>query len=268
MYQTDLPTTSSFPNLASRCHLRNALQKGEKALGMWQTLPGTALIRTVLTAVPGEFSWVLIDAEHGQITDKDYYELNNTITSCGSSPIIRIPAGESWMIKRALDAGAHGVMTPMCHNAKIARDVVSYSKFAPVGTRGCGSPFRHHIFGCAEGEYEAGCNDHLLTVLQIESQEGHDNVEEIAAVPGVDVVFIGPFDLAKSMDVPFGGEKHEAAIARILKATKDAGKVASIFCMSGEQGKKRIAQGFDMVSISVDTDALTFEFQRQVAAAK
>ncbi|GAA6042938.1 hypothetical protein JCM8097_000006 [Rhodosporidiobolus ruineniae] len=248
------------------CHLKNDLKAGKKALGYWLTMPGTALACTILTAVPGGLSWALIDAEHGQITDKDYYELNNTITSCGVSPIIHIPSGEAWLIKRALDSGAHGIMVPMVHNAQTARNVVSYSKFAPVGTRGCGSPFTHQIFGVVENDYEVTCNDHLLNILQIESQEGLDNVEEIVAVPGVDVIFVGPFDLAKSMDVPFGSDKHEAAIARILKATKDAGKIASIFCMSGEKGKARIDQGFDMVSISMDTDTLIFEFQRQIAA--
>ncbi|GAA5874317.1 hypothetical protein JCM8547_007561 [Rhodosporidiobolus lusitaniae] len=252
--------------MQAQCHLKNALAAKERSVGFWLTLPGTALARTIATA--GKFQWALVDAEHGQITDKDYYELNNTLTSCGVSPIIRIPSSEAWLIKRALDSGAHGIMVPMVHNVEIAKRVVSNSKFAPVGTRGCGSPFTHQIFGVVENEYEVTCNYHLLNILQIESQEGLDNVEEIAKVPGADVIFVGPFDLAKSMDVEFGSEKHEAAIARILKATKDAGKIASIFCMSGEKGRARLDQGFDMVSISMDTDALIFEFQRQLEAVR
>ncbi|GAA5915160.1 hypothetical protein JCM6882_001125 [Rhodosporidiobolus microsporus] len=254
--------------MESRCHLKNALARKEPGIGSWLTLPGTALARTIATAQPGALNWMLVDAEHGQITDKDYYELCNTITSCGVSPIIRIPSSEAWMIKRALDSGAHGIMVPMVHNVEIAKRVVSNSKFAPQGTRGCGSPFTHQIFGVLENDYEVTCNDHLLNILQIESQEGLDNVEEIAKVPGADILFVGPFDLAKSMDVPFGSDEHEAAIARILKATHAAGKPASIFCMSGEKARARLAQGFDMVSISMDTDALIFEFQRQIAAVQ
>jgi 4-hydroxy-2-oxoheptanedioate aldolase len=72
-----------------------------------------------------------------------------------------------------------------------AKKIVSMSKFAPVGTRGCGSPFTHHIFGVTEGEYEVQCNDHLLVIVQIESKSGVENVEEIAAVAGVDVLFVG-----------------------------------------------------------------------------
>ncbi|BGP36176.1 hypothetical protein JCM10449v2_000074 [Rhodotorula kratochvilovae] len=249
-----------------RTFLRNALNKREAGIGMWLTMPGTALARTV-AQVPG-FNWFLVDAEHGQITDKDYFELNNAITSHGISPIIRIPYAEGWLIKRALDSGAHGIMVPMVHTAEIAKSVVSLSKYAPQGTRGCGSPFTHYIFGVEESEYENNCNDNLLTILQIESQQGLENIEEIAAVPGVDIIFVGPFDLAKSMDVQFGGDAHQAAIAKILKATKAAGKFASIFCMTGEQGRQRLNEGFDMVSIAMDTDSLMREFGRQMAAVK
>lgn len=84
-------------------------------------------------------------------------------------------------------------MVPMCHNAEIAKEVVALSKFAPQGKRGCGSPFTHHVFGVEEGEYEATCNDNLLTIVQIESQEGLDNVEAIAAVPGVGASSVSSF---------------------------------------------------------------------------
>lgn len=104
------------------------------------------------------------------------------------------------------------------------------SKFAPHGIRGCGSPFTHQIFNVEEGTYEAECNDNLLVIVQIESRAGADNVEEIAAVAGVDVLFVGPFDLAKSMNIEFGGSEHEDAIAKTLKACKDNGKKAAIFC--------------------------------------
>ncbi|GAA6006872.1 hypothetical protein JCM10207_009119 [Rhodosporidiobolus poonsookiae] len=250
----------------SRTYLRNALNKKEPGIGYWLTTPSSAIARTI-SLVPG-FNWALIDAEHGQITDKDYYDLTNAITASGVSPIIRVPAGDAWLIKRALDSGAHGVMIPMCHTAEQAKKLVSSCKYAPEGTRGCGSPFTQHIFGVSEADYENTCNANLLTIVQIESQQGLDNVEEIAKVPGVDVLFVGPFDLAKSMGIEFGCEAHEQAIARILKATKDAGKVASIFCMSGEKARKRLDQGFDKVSIAMDTDSLIFEFTRQMAAVR
>lgn len=146
--------------------------------------------------------------------------------------------------------------------------MVDKSKFAPRGTRGCGSPFTHQIFGVKEGEYEVTCDDHLLNIVQIESTEGVKNVEEIAQVDGIDILFVGPFDLAKSMDVEFGGKEHNDAVAKVLKATHAAGKKAAIFCVSGEKAKQRLEQGFDMVSIVTDTDAIIWEVTRQLEVVR
>lgn len=74
------------------------------------------MAKTILRPSRGQFSWVLIDAEHGLINDTHYYELVNAVASEGASPIIRVPWGEEWMLKRALDAGAQGIVTPMCHS--------------------------------------------------------------------------------------------------------------------------------------------------------
>ncbi|RXK37493.1 2,4-dihydroxyhept-2-ene-1,7-dioic acid aldolase [Tremella mesenterica] len=245
-------------------YLRNKLAKGEKALGFWLTFPSTGLARTILAT--GGLSWTLLDAEHGQITDKDYFDLCNAVVASKASPIIRIPFDVEWMIKRALDAGAHGVMTPLCHTADDARRIVKYSKYPPTGTRGFGPMFSPHSFGLTtEGAYAAGADKGLLVIVQIESVPGVENVEEIAKVDGVDVIFIGPFDLSKFLGCEFGGEVHEAAIAKILKAAKAAGKTAAIFCTSGEMARKRLDQGFDMVSITTDIGAVQNGFSKEFA---
>ncbi|KAG7529312.1 hypothetical protein FFLO_05740 [Filobasidium floriforme] len=248
--------------MKSKAFLKNALDAGKPGIGMWLTMRSSFLAHTLAT-VPG-FNWLLVDAEHGQITDSDIYDLCNTITNRGISPIVRIPSDESWMIKRALDSGASGIMTPMCHTADAARAIVASSKFAPQGTRGCGSPFTHTVFSIPARTYELECNNNLLVIVQIESRSGVENVQDIAAVDGVDVLFVGPFDLAKSMDIEFGGKEHEDAIAKTLKACKDNQKYAAIFCSSGEIAKKRLDQGFDMVSICTDTGSLVKECTAQV----
>ncbi|WVQ70844.1 hypothetical protein IAR50_000369 [Cryptococcus sp. DSM 104548] len=249
----------------SRLYLKNALAAKQPGLGFWCTLPGASSVATVLAT--GGFNWTLIDAEHGMITDKDYFELVNTITSQGASPIIRVPWTEEWMIKRALDSGAQGVMTPMCHSAEDARRIVSYSKYPPNGTRGYGPMFCPPVFGCKGSEYDAGADKNLLVIVQIESKQGIANAEEIAKVDGLDCLFIGPFDLHKQMQVPFGGEEHEAAIDKTLKAAHSAGKIAAIFCPNGEVARKRLQQGFDMVSIAVDSVCLAAEMERQMSLA-
>ncbi|TXT13602.1 hypothetical protein VHUM_00969 [Vanrija humicola] len=252
--------------LASKLHLKNALAAGEKGIGFWLTFPGPHVVRAV-SGIKG-FNWACVDGEHGQIADPDYYELCNALVANGVSPIIRVPNAEEWMVKRALDAGAHGVMTPMCHTADDARKIVSWNKYPPNGTRGFGPIYAPHAFGyAAEAEYGAAADDSLVVMVQIESRLGVENVEEIAKVDGLDVLLIGPFDLSKSMGVAFGGDEHQAAIARILAAAKAAGKAAAIFCVNGDQAATRLAQGFEVVSIGTDIGSLVADMTRQVAAA-
>ncbi|CAK7206715.1 hypothetical protein SEUCBS139899_009521 [Sporothrix eucalyptigena] len=240
--------------------LRSILNSGKTAYGCWMAFACPPLARTILrsasTSHAGPFSWVLIDAEHGLIGDRDYYELVNSIASEGASPIIRVPWAEEWMIKRALDSGAHGILTPMCHTAADAAMIVRYSKYPPKGTRGYGPIFAFHsLSGLGPGDpaYDEGAQTKLIVAVQIESRQGVDNAASIAAVDGVDVLLVGPFDLAKQIGVIPGGTDHEAAIQKVLKAAHGAGKKAAIFCLSGAQARLRVQQGFDMVSVSTDS---------------
>ncbi|GES60450.1 4-hydroxy-2-oxovalerate aldolase [Aspergillus terreus] len=254
--------------------LRAALQTQSKAYGFWLTLPSAPAARVILrgaaTSSIGGYSWVLVDAEHGLITDREYYDLATAIGSEGASPIIRVPWPEEWMIKRALDSGAHGILTPMCHSAEDARKIVRFCKYPPLGSRGYGPMYAAHALPKVTpgAQYDNNADKELLVMVQIESRSGVDNVEEIAKVEGLDVLLIGPFDLAKQMGVVRGGDEHEAAIQRILKATKAAGKTAAIFCTDGAQAKMRAEQGFDMVSVVTDLGGLEAGMMRQLEAAK
>ncbi|KAF2122560.1 2,4-dihydroxyhept-2-ene-1,7-dioic acid aldolase, partial [Lophiotrema nucula] len=233
------------------------------------SLPSAGVAKTILRPSGNQFSWVLIDAEHGLINDTHYYELINAVASEGTSPIVRVPWGEEWMIKRALDAGAHGVVTPMCHSEEDAKKIVKYSKYPPVGTRGYGPMFASHsISGVVGAQYDDNADKSLSVIVQIESRPGVENVEKIAGVDGIDVLFIGPFDLAKQMGVQRGGEEHEAAIQRTLKAAHDAGKKAAIFCTSGQDADNRRQQGFDMISVITDIAVLAEGMIDQLNVAK
>ncbi|KAL4878155.1 Pyruvate/Phosphoenolpyruvate kinase-like domain-containing protein [Aspergillus karnatakaensis] len=251
--------------------IQTALQKTTTAYGFWLTLPGAGVAKTILrsTAQHGNrFSWVLVDAEHGLISDKDYYELNNAVASEGASPLVRVPWGEEWLIKRALDAGAHGIVTPMCHTAEDAAKIVSYTKYPPQGSRGYGPMFALHSFpDVPAAQYDAEADKSTVVFVQIESRSGVENVEKIVAVEGLDGVLIGPFDLSKQMGVQRGGKEHEDAIKRILKATHDAGKKAAIFSSDGVDAQKRVEQGFDLVSITTDVAVLGSGFLRELGVA-
>ncbi|KAI3332542.1 Pyruvate/Phosphoenolpyruvate kinase-like domain-containing protein [Ustulina deusta] len=211
-------------------------------MGVWQTLPGQNVSR-VLARTPG-VDWVLVDCEHGNIDDAAMHEAVPAIASCGVSPIVRLPDMQGWMIKRALDAGAHGILIPLLRSVEEAKKIVAAAKFPPQGQRGLGSPFameRFHPIPTMT-EYLQHANESLLTIVQIETQEALDAVEEIAEVPGIDVLFVGPFDLGNNIGYPIldGVMKPELeqAIDRVLAATTKAGKKAGFFASSGEQAKK------------------------------
>ncbi|KAF9074636.1 Phosphoenolpyruvate/pyruvate domain-containing protein [Rhodocollybia butyracea] len=243
--------------------LRQKLDAGELAAGGWLTLPSTAIAGTI--ARTPNVCWVLIDAEHGLINDTHLYDLANVVAANGASPIVRVPAEEPWLIKRALDAGAHGLMVPMANSAEIVRGIVRATKYPPVGIRGFGPMFTSAT-GVLGGGYATAANRDLVISVQIEHPQAVEEIEEICQ-EGIDVVFIGPFDLALSMGVEFGGEAHEAAIAKILAAAQKHKKVAAMFCLNGEQSAKRFAQGFQMVSVTTDIDTLTSAFAAELTTA-
>jgi 4-hydroxy-2-oxoheptanedioate aldolase len=115
-------------------------------------------------------------------TDNEMHESVHAIASVGVSPIVRIPANEGWMVKRALDAGAHGIIVPLLYSVEDAQKLVQSAKFPPVGKRGFGSPFSMGAFdikGDLSGfDYMKNANDHLLTIVQIETKEALDVVSK------------------------------------------------------------------------------------------
>ena len=135
-----------------------------------------------------------------------------------------------------------------------ARQVVNYAKYPPEGERGVGIA-RAHRYGAKFEAYLAQANDSLLTVIQIEHKDAVANVRELAAVEGVDALFIGPYDLSTSMGIP--GQVHDPAvqeaIAEVLAVSREAGKIPGIFGLAPETVSSYVEMGFTLVGIGVDT---------------
>ncbi|TFY51261.1 hypothetical protein EVG20_g11081, partial [Dentipellis fragilis] len=151
--------------------------------------------------------------------------------------------------------------------------VASEARFPPAGVRGFGSPFTHGVWGTgmSAAEYLAGANGSVLVLVQIETREAVGNLEAIAAVEGVDVLFIGPFDLSLSLGFPTPSpDPHpevEKVIQHILQVGHAAKKKVAIFCTSGAQAAIRAKQGFDMVNVTADTNVLTQGMASELAIA-
>ncbi|KAL1740731.1 Pyruvate/Phosphoenolpyruvate kinase-like domain-containing protein [Schizophyllum fasciatum] len=235
-------------------------------VGSWMQLPGASLARMI--AQMG-FDFVVVDCEHGNIADSEMHAVVGAIAAQNASPVVRIPAAVDWLVKRALDTGAHAILCPMMSTAEDARKLVQYAKFpAPKdqrapgtvsGIRGAGSPFAPAVFHQTMGEYLATANRNTLIAVQIESVEGLENCEEIARADGI-ATLLSPNDLCASMGFPpldhAGIPQVQEAIARILAAAKDAKKYAGIFCVSAEQARARYEQGFDLVNLGADIIAI------------
>ncbi|PWY71030.1 HpcH/HpaI aldolase/citrate lyase family protein [Aspergillus heteromorphus CBS 117.55] len=262
---------ASFTGLSNP--LRAVFTEGERpSLGVWQMFPGANISRAL--AKTPDIDWVLVDCEHGNIDDGAMHDAVPAIAALGVSPIVRVADNQSWMIKRALDCGAHGILIPLLRTAQDARDAVNASKFPPWGNRGFGSPFAMERFNPVPSmtEYLQHANASLLTMVQIETKEALAEVEDIAEVPGIDVLFIGPFDLGNNIGHPvINGEikpELNAAIVRIRDAARAAGKKSGIFCTSGAQAKHFADMGFDMLSISTDVSGLSHAMTEAVSLAR
>ncbi|KAF9481991.1 Phosphoenolpyruvate/pyruvate domain-containing protein [Pholiota conissans] len=242
-------------------------------IGSWMMFPGASLARMI--AQMG-YDFIVVDCEHGNIDDAAMHASVGAIAAEGCSPLVRVPAPEYAYVKRALDTGAHGILAPFMNTAEEARKLVSYAKFpaqaksietsalasAPLsGVRGVGSPFAPAVFRQTFPEYVRTANRNTFVAVQIETLPGLENCEEIAKVDGIDMLFIGPNDLASSMGYP--SHLHESipevqeAIKRILAAAHNAGKYAGMFCTEAAHVRARFEQGFDLMNLAGDVVALT-----------
>jgi 4-hydroxy-2-oxoheptanedioate aldolase len=262
--------------------LLQAFKANKAAFGAWLTLPGVFHARTIAQASP-HLSWIVIDCEHGLVplvpgAAESIASIQATRKAGVNPPsvIVRVPGtgittSTSWQIKNALDAGAQGVIIPMVSTAVHAQTVVADSNFPPRGRRGFGSPFTHGVWGVTSSEYLESANDGVVVMVQIENKEAVENVQEIAEVPGVDVLFIGPYDLSLSLGYPKPDpDPHpevEQVIQKILKAAHAAGKKCAIYCSSGAQGAIRASEGFDMINVANDMAALSEGIAKEMAAA-
>ncbi|PYH28137.1 HpcH/HpaI aldolase family protein [Aspergillus neoniger CBS 115656] len=262
--------------------LQKALNEGHSAYGAWQMLPGANLTRAICRSA-SNIDWLLVDLEHGNISDDSMHDIVAAAAACGVSPVVQVIEGQQWMIKRALDSGAHGILVPVLESVQDARNIVKYSKFPPLGTRGF-EPLlavekfaQQHPHGggvrqLTGREYLEQANTSLVIAVQIETRSALDQVKEIAAVPGIDVLFIGPFDLGVSIGHPIvNGRMDEVLIDSIIsvhEAAQSAGKRAGIYCDSGQDAKEWADRGFLMNSAVTDLIGLQQVMSQEFEAAR
>lgn len=198
--------------------------------------------------------FVCIDWEHAQIA-RDTIETMVRAADVHRVPaMVRVPGHAPEAIQAALDSGAQGVLVPRVSTAAQAEAAVKASRYPPLGERGVG-PGRAAGYGYRIPEYLAAANDRVVVAVQVETSEGLANIEAIAAIDGIDVVFVGPGDLSVSIDAigPKGVDKLNEAITRIIRATVAHGRTSGIFCARPQTISQWAAIGASFFVLASDT---------------
>lgn len=227
--------------------LKSRLQSGESAIGCW-----LALYNSLAAEIVAEVGYdcVIVDMEHGAGGYLDAIPLLQAIKASGCAGLARVEANEPVTIKRALDIGVAGLVIPSIHSAEEARAAVSACRYPPEGIRGNASGFiRGARYGLDAKDYQERTNEELFVILQIESREGLEAAEEIAAVPGCDMLFIGPTDLSTTLGHR-GNPGHpevSAAIGRIEAAAKGAGKLLGTILQPGRDAVSLAKAGYHLI---------------------
>jgi len=240
--------------------------------GEW--LAGTFLnLGSPLTAeIAGRsgFDWLMLDQEHGPGSEETLLQQLHAVSASNAATIVRIANNEPARFKRVLDLGANGVMVPYVNNAEEARAAVASVRYPPHGLRGVSKFNRAAGFGQNFDDYYAHCHERLVTMAQIETPESLTQLDAIAGVDGVDVLFIGPLDLTTNMGIQgqFENPRFIEARRAVATAARKAGKAAGILATAASQIPVLREEGFSVMAFGSDGGAVTAGLLQSLAAMR
>ena len=245
--------------------VKEKLKRGEPSIGTWSTTGDPAAIE-VMSHQTG-LDWINIDFEHNPIDVSTAVNCLRAAQDTNTPLFARIPWNDKVWIKRVLDIGFMGIVVPDVKTPEEAEAAVQAAKYRPRGFRGIGSSRGQLIYG---PDYYTKANDMTLVVVMIEDPVAVDCIDDIMQVPGVDVCFIGPNDLANMMDLPTGMDnqapEHIEAVQKVVDAGKRNGVATGIHTGSGEEAARRIKQGMQWFPIGSDARLLKMGIDGQLAA--
>jgi 4-hydroxy-2-oxoheptanedioate aldolase len=234
-------------------HVRRRLAAGEPSIGCWLSLPSPEAAEYVSRL---GLDWLVVDTEHNPI---DIRTLSHMLMAMGASPaapMVRIPWNTPEHFKRALDAGAWGIVVPMVNSREEAEAAVRAARYHPSGERSAGGGRHALSFDTTTGEYYRRANEEVLLVVQIEHIRAVERADEILSVPGVDAAFIGPNDLGTSMGLGPGTpyESDEPRLVEAIQHVRDTclehGVAPGIHTSGAAAVNRRIAEGFRFVAMA------------------
>lgn len=229
---------------------KQALRDGQAQIGLWCSIAGSDNAEALAGC---GFDWMLIDTEHSTVDLTTVKAMLQAAAPYRTQTVVRPGWNDAVEIKRLLDAGAMSVLVPYVQTAAEAARAVSAVRYAPQGTRGVAGITRASRYGAVDG-YLARANDEICLLVQVETAEALTNIEAIAAVDGVDGIFVGPADLAASMGFPGNTAAPEvkAAILDAIARIRACGKPAGILSLDPDFLQQAVAAGSVFTAVDVD----------------
>jgi len=245
---------------------RERLKTGKALLGPFVNLCHPAVMQ--IAGLAG-FDFAIIDTEHGEISSDRALDMIRAAKLGGCSPVLRVYGNQPELIGKALDMGAEAVQIPMVCSKAQAQAAISAAKFSPEGSRGC-NRFVHaaRYSDMDKDEFFGKSNERTAVIVQVEGEEGLNNIDEIMTVKGIDVLFIGPYDLSASLGIP-GQVDHPRLIEaadKIIAAAKKAGVAVGFFADDIPTALKWKERGVQYLSFSADVSQMYDAFKASVQA--
>jgi len=234
--------------------LKEKLQNGEVSIGSWITIGiGNPSIAEIMAK--SGFDWLTVDMEHSAITLDLAQQLIQIIELCGVAPLVRVGENDPNLIKRVMDAGAHGIIVPMVNTKEDAMKAVNAVRYPPEGTRGVGLA-RAQGYSLDFERYRQWANSESIIVVQIEHIEAVENLKSILEVRGIDAFMVGPYDLSGSLGVPgdFDHPKVRKAFKKIQEISEGLNVNAGFHVVPPfyDLVLKKISEGYSFIAFGVD----------------
>lgn len=241
--------------------VKRKIKAGKTTIGSWISFAHTGIAEIMARS---GFEWLAIDMEHSAIELPQAQQLIQVIELAGCVPLVRVGENSANLIKRVMDAGAHGVIVPMINSREEAIAAVKAVKYPPFGTRGVGLA-RAQGYGGNFNKYFKSINAESIVIAQIEHKDGVQNIEEITNVDGLDGVMIGPYDISASYGIP--GELEHPRVKKAEEAVKKAARLRGlalgthVIWPQADNLKKKIREGFNFIAYSSDMLMIQYHFR-------
>jgi 4-hydroxy-2-oxoheptanedioate aldolase len=249
-----------------RNNFKRALASGAPQIGLWLSM--TSPVATEVVAGAG-FDWMLVDMEHSANDLVDVVAHLRASVGGSAEPVVRVPWNEPVLVKRVLDAGARSLLFPFVQNAEEARRAVAATRYPPKGMRGVAGTTRANRYGRVK-DYAKRAEDEICVLVQVETQQALGQIEAIAAVEGVDGLFIGPADLSASMGHLGNWQRPEIwqAIISGGERIRKAGKAPGFLSAREDECRATLAAGFQFVAVGSDIGILARQSEALARAYK